>query len=66
MVSQDQNFLQGKLQLFILLPEVPLPVELLPAQPPDHYQLLSPEATRGEGTLVASIRVGSSSRQTLF
>ena len=41
-------------------------MEFLPAQPPDLHQLLPPEATGGEGTLVAGIRVGSSTGQTLF
>ena len=52
--------------LMDLLPEVPLPVDLLPPQPPDLHQLLSSEATGVEATLVAGIRVGSSTRQPLF
>ena len=41
-------------------------MELLPAQPPDLHQLLPSEATGGEDTLVAGIRVGSSTGQLLF
>ena len=45
-----------------LLPEVTLLVDLLPRHLPDLQQLLPSEATGGEATLVAGIRVGSSTR----
>ena len=52
--------------LMDLLPDVLLLVDLLPPHPPDLHQLLPSEVTGGEVTLVAGIRVGNSTRQTVF
>ena len=49
-----------------LLPDVILPVDLLPPHLPDLQQLLPSEVTGGAVTLVAGIRVGNSTRQTPF
>ena len=52
--------------LMDFLHEVTLLVELLPPHPPDLQQLLPSEATGGAVTLVAGIRVGSSTGQPIF